>query len=832
MATAQEIKTDERRHHHRGRRGSRRSSRKQDEDDESPALQSVHDIIAEMRRLPSGPEWSKRDRRHSEPFHQHDEASVHPLVPAPPQVKHEKGHLSMPKRVRSQSLPGQLNHSSKPPVNESATARRALYPTHLPVPDAIHLVQTRQLFSGVLSVDRQDSSDAHVACEELESDIYIYGSRNRNRALDGDHVAIELVDVDTMLSEKAYKKQARRRSSLATATLHPIPEDGIPPMAVPEDMRRPTYCGKVVCILERPKRMLFSGTLSLERPSSVAPVGLQPQHQKPSIIWFVPADKRLPLVAVPVKYAPYGFVKYHEEFRHRIFIGSIQRWPATSLHPFGTIEREIGYMGELGVHSQALMADHHLKDNTEFTDGVLKSAAAVDPVNNGKRLDLRHLNIFSVEKDRLIDHGFSIQVLEKEDLIEIGVHAVDLACLVRPNTLLDREARERAVTVQLVERQIPMFPSTFTQTHAELTPGVDRAALSVLCRVTRSGGKLMHSWIGKTIIKPGQHLQNNNVDQSMLDICKVLQTKRLKEGGSSLATSCRQFQLSDNGYPQSITRVDCDDNDVAVLLQEAIILCGQEVGQKITSRLSEHALLYRQEPRRTDTQTTQKRNNWSMYFCSGTVDIVRYRHHAYAAPLYTVFAEPLHKYACLAVQRQLHMALKGDKDIKDNEQVRKGSEAIEKLARHCNAKETAKDTVYEQSVALYTTAFIYRQCLDTPDGSIIRSATVVSLQPPHSITLLIPEYAMEKEIHLLSTEALHAVHYDPATNTMELVWRSTTSLLPTESAESELVLTVEQESNHYQSSTVGCLSNVSICISADIKLIRPALDIQLVNPFQ
>ena len=86
-------------------------------------------------------------------------------------------------------------------------------------------------------------------------------------------------------------------------------------------------------------------TLSLERPSSTAtpttPTGLilpslfqlpsptttqynssshQQQYHKPSIIWLVPADKRLPLVAVPAKHAPYGFVKYHEEFRHRIFI--------------------------------------------------------------------------------------------------------------------------------------------------------------------------------------------------------------------------------------------------------------------------------------------------------------------------------------------------------------------------------------------------------------------------------------------------------------------------------------------------------------------------------
>ena len=121
-------------------------------------------------------------------------------------------------------------------------------------------------------------------------------------------------------------------------------------------------------------------------------------------------------------------------------------------------------MGELNVHSQALMADHHLKDYCEFTRGVLKSAEAVEEEqeDNIKRRDLRDLSIFTVKDDQwqqedpLIDHGFSIKVIKQQDndgigeLFEIGIHTVDIASLIQPNTLLDREARERAVTVQLV----------------------------------------------------------------------------------------------------------------------------------------------------------------------------------------------------------------------------------------------------------------------------------------------------------------------------------------------------------------------------------------------
>lgn len=92
------------------------------------------------------------------------------------------------------------------------------------------------------------------------------------------------------------------------------------------------------------------------------------------------------------------------------FQGSIQRWPVTSLHPFGSIEREIGWMGELPVHSKALMSDHHLKD-IEFTSAVLQESSTIpnhatpsSPQEEHGRLDLRSLHVFTMDSDGSIIH--------------------------------------------------------------------------------------------------------------------------------------------------------------------------------------------------------------------------------------------------------------------------------------------------------------------------------------------------------------------------------------------------------------------------------------------
>lgn len=154
----------------------------------------------------------------------------------------------------------------------STTTRKALYPAHLNVSEAAALVRARVLYSGILKVDMQDSSEANVECEELGASIYIFGSRNRNRAFDGDEVAVELVNVDDMLNERKTKRQARQTRRLSVVSqnsqhqpsLSSIPEDTID---LGDEIKfRPQYCGKVVCVLERPRNMLFSGYLVVAVP--------------------------------------------------------------------------------------------------------------------------------------------------------------------------------------------------------------------------------------------------------------------------------------------------------------------------------------------------------------------------------------------------------------------------------------------------------------------------------------------------------------------------------------------------------------------------------------
>lgn len=78
----------------------------------------------------------------------------------------------------------------------------------------------------------------------------------------------------------------------------------------------------------------------------------------------------------------------------------------------------------------------------------------------------------------------------------------------------------------------------------------------------------------------------------LLDICRALRAHRLADGGIGLPESYQAFELSASGYPKAMQRVSCKN---ASLLQELEIVAGEKVGQKISSKYTDQALLCRQE---------------------------------------------------------------------------------------------------------------------------------------------------------------------------------------------------------------------------------------------
>jgi protein SSD1 len=419
--------------------------------------------------------------------------------------------------------------------------RKSLFAPYLPQGSLPALLAAGKLVVGVLRVNKRNRSDAYVATDVLDADIYICGSKDRNRALEGDMVAVELLDVDEVWGSKKEKEEKKRKKEENSAYDQGINKANVRKNDKKKDdvevegqgmvlfddeevtdEQRPTYAGHVVAVVERMTGQLFSGQLGVLRPSSAAtkekqdaerrerggddaePDNNRRNNDRPKIVWFKPTDKRVPLIAIPTEQAPSDFIDRPDAYADKLFVATIKRWPITSLHPFGALVDELGSIGDLETETSALLKDCNFPTE-EFQEATMRCLPPVPwtiPEREYEvRRDMRDQRVFSIDPATAKDLDDALSIKKNDDgTYEVGVHIADVSHFVRPNTALDRDARKRATSVYLVQRAVPMLPPLLSEELCSLVPGVERLTFSVFFTLD-TDGNVINKQFNKTIIK-------------------------------------------------------------------------------------------------------------------------------------------------------------------------------------------------------------------------------------------------------------------------------------------------------------------------------------------
>ncbi|WWD19349.1 hypothetical protein CI109_103808 [Kwoniella shandongensis] len=532
--------------------------------------------------------------------------------------------------------------------------RKSLFAPYLPQASLPPLLQAGKLVVGVLRVNKKNRSDAYVATDVLEADIYICGSKDRNRALEGDIVAVELLDVDEVWGTKKDKEEKKRKKEENAAyDLKPstakklekkkddveVEGQGLTLFDDEEvnDETKPTYAGHVVAVVERMPGQLFSGQLGVLRPSSAATKEKQELERReregdrarrdepesrPKIVWFKPTDKRVPLIAIPTEQAPSDFIDNPDAYGNKLFVATIKRWPITSLHPFGTLVEELGPIGDKEVETSALLKDCNFPAE-EFTDLTMKCLPplpwSIPEREYEVRTDLRNERVFTIDPPTAKDLDDALSVKSNEDgTITVGVHIADVSYFVKANTAMDREARKRATSVYLVQRAVPMLPPQISEELCSLVPNVERLTFSAIFTLD-TDGNVKERKFARTIIKScgklsyadaqgvvsGGSLERTKVADAypvseieadirlLHDLATKIKTKRI-EAGAMLANKLKvSFELDDEGKP-----VDCNTfrrTEANSLVEEFMLLANTSVAQVIANGLPEQSILRRHE---------------------------------------------------------------------------------------------------------------------------------------------------------------------------------------------------------------------------------------------
>ena len=333
-------------------------------------------------------------------------------------------------------------------------------------------------------------------------------------------------------------------------------------------------------------------------------------HDRGNFAFVEPDDRRI-LQEVYVSSDDFGGAEDGEKV-----VVSIDRFDSRKASPEGRILRVIGAADDPNVRVLSLAMSMDVR--ADFPKSVEEEAHDI-PVDIPqsefeRRLDLRHKDIFTIDPDDAKDFDDAIHIERLDnDNYEVGVHIADVSHYVEPGSEIDQEALERATSVYLVDRTIPMLPEKLSNEVCSLRPHEDKLAFSIIMEVTPQG-EVEDYDIRETVIHSKQRLTydraQNYIDGGYPDdpvasevveanrLAKTLTKKRLREGAIDFGSDEVKVILDDDGHPQNIVRKE----RLAAnrLIEELMLLANRTVAAHVGAPGHNHRFHSNGEPTNRD----------------------------------------------------------------------------------------------------------------------------------------------------------------------------------------------------------------------------------------
>ena len=428
-------------------------------------------------------------------------------------------------------------------------------------------------YQGIIDVTAK--GQGYVIVDELEDDIFIK-NKSLNKALDGDLVEVYV-----------FKRRKSGRIE-----------------------------GEVTKILQR-KRTEFVGTLQLSDKFG-----------------FVETAGYNMYVDIFIPKSNLGKAQNGDKVLVKI-IG----WEAHSESPVGKIVDVLGKPGEHHTEIHAILAQYGLP--YEFPYEVQAFADELDtsiaPSEIKKRRDMRDVLTFTIDpKDaKDFDDALSFMVLENGNY-EIGIHIADVSHYLKSGTILDDEAYERATSVYLVDRVVPMLPEVLSNNACSLRPNEEKYTFSAVFEMNRDA-EVLNKWFGRTVTysdarfayEEAQHIienpeekphtipseisltgeayeVDNTIAESIIEfdrLAKILRKKRMHNGAISFDKVEVKFRLDKDNNPEGVYFKE--SKDANKLIEEFMLLANRNVAEFIGKHTDKKTFVYRVHDEPDDEKIAQ-----------------------------------------------------------------------------------------------------------------------------------------------------------------------------------------------------------------------------------
>ncbi|OAD80484.1 hypothetical protein PHYBLDRAFT_138042 [Phycomyces blakesleeanus NRRL 1555(-)] len=620
-------------------------------------------------------------------------------------------------------------------------------------------IKSSRFFSGTLRCRSDARDQAYV--NSAGKDILIVGNQNRNRAVHGDTVVVEL------LSENNWATASNEISYEGGSTEEDI--EGSQWVVQQTEKSRPT--GRVVGILNRNWRS-YVATLQEDSPDG-------------SFHLAVPLDSVIPKIRIR-----------HQEaklIQNQRIVVRIDHWPVSSQYPQGHYVRSLGPIHHLDTEISAILVEHGISVS-QATQGFSEASLKEMPIDTPempwrpeqdeikRRKDLRSLTVFSIDPPNCqdIDDALSIREL-KNGNIELGVHIADVSYFVKEHSLTDLEARARGTTVYLADRRFDMLPSVLSERVCSLRENVDRYSVSVLWTLDKSY-KVLDVWFGRTIIRSSCEMEYEQA-QKMLD------------GESTPAGVDPALSRKLKPFVEKLAQV-LHSMEIHGLVAEAMIMANSYVGKRAYQGYKDAALLRRHPPpsatqfdrlikaaksqgfsidfssnrslarsleiitrgcqnnpeitRMLKTMATMAMNE-AGYVSSGQFAVSDYYHYGLALEYYTHFTSPIRRYADVVAHRQLLMCV-GDSVAVNDANVRgtvmTQDSKIAEICMNLNLKSRESKLAQRDSTELFQSLYVLQH---TMTGPLIESGIISEIRS-NGFYVFLPRFGLKGPVFLIEKD--------------------------------------------------------------------------------
>jgi ribonuclease R len=411
------------------------------------------------------------------------------------------------------------------------------------------------------------------------------------------------------------------------------------------------------------------------------------------------------------------------------------RFPSPYHDGEGVIAEVLGPRGKPGVDTLSILREFDLPD--AFPEDVLEEASreadAFDESISKGRLDLTGETIITIDPEdaRDFDDAISLKRLDNGNWL-LGVHIADVTHFVRPDTALDREARQRSTSIYLPDRVIPMLPETISNSLASLQPDKVRYTKSAIMEFTEEGVRTsteLHS----SAIKSSKRLTYEQVDGFLNDpedwrkklgakvftllgfmreLARTLRGRRMRNGALELALPEVKIDLDKNGHVSGAHVVE--NTESHQIIEEFMLSANEAVAEHLRDKdiLFLRRIHQSPSPRKLkaltefvkelgyDVSSLESRFELQrlLKMCAGrpdqhAVNFATLRslqramyspmeegHYALASDCYCHFTSPIRRYPDLTVHRLVESLLTG-------KNIRNDVDELVVLGRHCSDRE-------------------------------------------------------------------------------------------------------------------------------------------------